>query len=366
MMSEDPRREAVATVDAILSALSSGVIMVDRQGSIVHANRSAGQMLGYRPRDLVGRRLGDLRGELEAMTWPTARGEILLLPTGRKGELAFPEHTVFGFSSRTVETEDGERLGTVVSFSDITASKAEQRAEQHSRRLADIGRVVSSIAHEIRNPVFAIASLVQVLATEDAVAKDPDLQQMAGKILEEVRRIGRLIEDLLGFSRERELQRQRLDVVELVRTVIDDLRRAGIGGGEDLSSVPVVLDVGATLQRQPTWSLDPEAMRQIMSNVLRNAWQAVRATGRDRDPEAGVEIRLDQKGGWLDVEIIDRGIGIPSDKVPRIFDAFYTTRRRGTGLGLAIVDRLVRQHGGTIALESEFKVGTTVSMRFPP
>jgi PAS domain S-box-containing protein len=356
----------MSRVDAVISALPSGVVTLDPDGRITHANRAASRIFGRPASELVGRRLRDLRGELEAMAWPTERGEILLVPGGRKGELQFDEHTVLGFSSRTVEDEDGQRIGAVVSFTDITSRKAKERAEAHRRRLADVGRVVSAIAHEIRNPVFAIASLAQVLAAEDAVATDPDLSEMAAKILDESRRIGRLVDDLLGFSSERELQRRRVDVVELLETVIADMRGILAHVGGEVIEVPIRLQVGSQIDEHRNWSLDPEAVRQVISNLLRNAWQAVLAVARDGSLGQGITVGVERVERWLEIEVADKGVGIPEQKLGRVFDAFFTTRRGGTGLGLAIVDRLMRQHGGTVSIESRPRVGTTVLVRFPP
>lgn len=353
-------------VDAVISALPSGVLTLDLEGRITHTNRAAAVVF-QRPRDdLMGRKLSDVRGELEAMLWPTERGEILLLPAARSGLLRLREPRVLGFSSRKLEDDAGTRIGTVVSFSDITDRKAEEKAEAHRQRLADIGAVVSSIAHEIRNPVFAIASLAQVLGAEEAVAADADLRQMAVKILEEARRISRLVEDLLAFGRERKLQRQRIDVVELVDTLVEDIRSSYSHMADEAVDVPVQLSLGPNLGEDRTWSLDPEAARQILSNLLRNAWHAVLARGRQRHAGQGIEVKLDRTARSLELRIVDRGVGIPADKLPRVFDAFFTTRRKGTGLGLAITDRLVRQHGGTISLESKAGEGTTVTLRFPP
>jgi two-component system sensor histidine kinase HydH len=363
----DPTKTGrMSQVEAVISALPSGVITLDPDARITHANRAASRIFGRPPADLTGRRLRDLRGELEAMAWPTERGEILLVPGGRTGELQFNEHTVLGFSSRTVEDDHGNRIGAVVSFTDITSRKARERAEAHRRRLADIGRVVSAIAHEIRNPVFAIASLAQVLAAEDAVAADPDLSQMAAKILDETRRIGRLIEDLLGFSSERELRRKRVDVIELLDTVIGDMRGVLTQVGGDAIEVPIRLEVGAQIEEHRNWSLDPESVRQVISNLLRNSWQAILAVARDGPVGEGITVKVERVDRWLEIEIADKGVGIPEEKLSRVFDAFFTTRRGGTGLGLAIVDRLMRQHGGTVSVESQPRVGTTVLVRFPP
>jgi len=348
-------------VDAVISDLPGGVIVVDRDGRVVHANRTAHRILsGSDDPDpaLGGQVLQEIRAPLAAMRRPAHKAEIILPPV-----VAGQGARIIGFSSRAL-VEEG---AMVVSFADITDQRVKEREDEHRRRLADLGKVVAAVAHEIRNPVFAISSLTQVLRDEQSIGGDADLRGMVDKILVETGRIGRLVEDLLAFGRERELDLRRVDVVREIEEALADLRK--VLTVVDGSRVPLRLHVAASLKADPHWVLDTDAFRQVVVNLVRNAWRAV--VMRERISSDGlVEVRLahyaeDGDGRSLEVAVLDNGVGIPAELRKEIFEAFYTRDPKGTGLGLAVVRRLMQQQGGTIRLHSEVDRGTTFVVRLP-
>lgn len=348
-------------VDAVISDLPGGVLVVDGEGRVVHANRTARSILTGGDPDsvLAGRVLEQICAPLEAMRRPAHKAE-LVLPAVFTGQTA----RIIGFSSRALVDSDS----LVVSFADITDQRAQEREDQHRRRLADLGKVVSSVAHEIRNPVFAISSLAQVLRDEQRITDDPDLLGVVDKIVAETGRIGRLVEDLLAFGRERDLHHRRVDVVHEIEEALADLRKSlPVVGG---IRIPLRLHVSASLRADPFWVTDTDAVRQILVNLVRNGWRAVGL--RAHIPRDGaVEVRLahhtDADGERrFEVAVVDNGIGIPTELRKQIFEAFYTRDPKGTGLGLAVVRRLMRQLDGTLRLHSEVDRGTTFVIRLPP
>ncbi|MCH9687030.1 MAG: ATP-binding protein, partial [Deltaproteobacteria bacterium] len=137
----------------------------------------------------------------------------------------------------------------------------------------------------------------------------------------------------------------------------------------DGTRIPFRLHVAAPLRKEPHWVLDADALRQVVVNLVRNAWRAVvLRSGGGREGLVEIRMAFHQQGGvpWLEVAVLDNGIGIPADLRKKIFDAFYTRDPKGTGLGLAVVRRLMRQLGGTIRLHSEVDRGTTFVVRVPP
>jgi signal transduction histidine kinase len=350
-------------VDAVISDLPGGVIVIDREGKIVHANRTARRILiGSEDEEelqaVAGRILQEIRAPLDAMRREADKAEIVVPPVVA-GEAA----RIIGFSSRPLV----EAGFMVVSFADITDQRVREREDEHRRRLIDMGKVVSSVAHEIRNPVFAISSLTQVLRSEERIQGEVELVRVVDKILAETGRIGRLVEDLLAFGRERDLVPRRVDVVREIEEAIADLRNV-LPQVEGLR-VPLRLQVSSALQAEPFWVLDTDAFRQVVVNLVRNAWRAVVMRGGSSDGR--VEIRMAHHEGehgvaWLEVAVIDNGIGIPAELRKKIFEAFYTRDPKGTGLGLAVVRRLMKQMEGTIRLHSEVDRGSTFVVRVPP
>lgn len=355
----DNRASDRALVEAVISDLPGGVLMTDPAGRIVHANAAAARILGHDRESLLGRGLAQVRSELAAMQGTASKAEIQLPATAEA-----PARTI-GFSSRRI-SDRGADLGMLVSFADITADLAERRDEAHQHRLADLGKVVASVAHEIRNPVFAISSLSQLLADEEAIEVDDDLSLMVGKIRAEAIRVSRLLEDLLAFGRDRPLSPRQVDVVAEIEELVADLRDV-VSRAEREVNVPLSLEVGDGLRREPRAWLDPEAVRRVVVNLVRNARRAVaqKMTEEDSNLELGrVVVRAD-RGAQLVIAVDDDGIGIDPEHREQIFEAFFSRDPKGTGLGLAIVRRLLDQLGGTVELTSTPGAGTCVTIRVP-
>jgi signal transduction histidine kinase len=204
-----------------------------------------------------------------------------------------------------------------------------------------------------------------VLASEPAIAADRDHHELVDKMIQEARRIARLVDDLLAFGRERPLEKRHADVVDLVTTLVADLQRGLALAETGAMPVPIRVHVAARVRADPVWDVDQEALRRVVGNLVRNAHEAVR--GRlDREAHDGIDVRLARGSDWLEIAVEDQGVGIAEDKLPRVREAFYTTRHGGTGLGLAICDRIVRQHHGELRLSSQLGAGTTVTVRLPP
>lgn len=343
-----------------MDALPGGLAVIDERGVIQHINPAGTTVLGGRGSP-VGKSLSSFRPELAVMRWATDRGEVLLLPES-KGRASEDMARVIGFSTRELP---GEPRRMVVVFNDISEDVGKRRAEARRKRLADVGSLVASIAHEIRNPVFAIQTLAHLLREETVELRYPELAELAQKIEDEARRVARMVDDLLGFARDRDLQIESVELLGLLEQLLEDVRQ-GVAPPEDGGPVvPLTLEPAERIGKRLEWRLDREACRQIFGNLVRNAVQAVYANER-RGPEDGVEVRVDYWDDWVEVEVEDRGVGIEPAELPKIFDPFYTRRRKGTGLGLAVVDRLVRQHHGSLTIGSQLGRGTVVTVRFPP
>ena len=230
-------------------------------------------------------------------------------------------------------------------------------------RMAALGRLAASVAHEVRNPLGAIDIQLQLLQEE--LRAGGGTAERAGERLDtaraELRRLDRIVQNFLRFSRPPALLLARVSLAELLarlRELIEpEARERGIAlglrldeGGED-----AVIDA------------DENLLSQAFLNLLINALQACDGTdGERRGSPAGVEIGLrvpDDRNAL--VTIGDRGCGIPRGDLERIFEYYYTTKDTGTGLGLSIAQRIVDQHQGSLEVESEEGAGTTVSVRLP-
>jgi signal transduction histidine kinase len=218
----------------------------------------------------------------------------------------------------------------------LSAARAEISRQAE---LAVVGELAAVIAHEVRNPLAIISNAVAGLRKP---LPKSDHETLLTIVEEETSRLNNLVRDLLRYARPIELQRQEVDVSEL-------LARISILGR---APARVIAEPGVVV------SGDPTLLRQALENLRDNALQAVGETGE-------VTMSATQTESAVAIEVHDTGEGMDTQVLRRAKDAFFTTRPTGTGLGLAIVDRIANAHGGVFTIESHPGVGTTASIRLP-
>ncbi len=213
--------------------------------------------------------------------------------------------------------------------------QAEARAV-HAERLAVLGRVAAGLAHEIRNPLGAIAASVKLLESSTELTADERL--LCELIRRETSRLDDLVSDMMDLARARKPERTQVDVARVAREVVTMAQHVGRAAGD--------VEVGYVGLETATVSADPAQLRQLLWNLLRNAVQASR-------PGARVEVRVEAGPGGLELSVSDEGEGLDAEAREQLFDAFYSTRTQGTGLGLAVVKRIADEHGFELSVESE-------------
>lgn len=235
------------------------------------------------------------------------------------------------------------------------------RLEEHLRereKLSALGLLVSGVAHDLKNPLGGISGYTQLLLEEEADSEKVDALH---RILYEVQRCNRIVGDLLSFARRQPTERADLDVGTLLRQTVA-LREGQLQGSTFRSRLEI--DPGMP----PHWG-DPYQLQQVFLNIMINAEQALRHGGEVLKITAGAappSTQRDSRSEWLVVTFYNDGPPIPPEALPHIFDPFFTTKghEEGTGLGLVICQRIVREHGGDIEVESG-RDGTTFRILLP-
>jgi two-component system NtrC family sensor kinase len=269
-----------------------------------------------------------------------------------------------------------ERLRTAMAeinhFTQKLESKVEQRTEQlkaaqkklvQSDRLASLGQLSASVAHEINNPVSGVlnlAMLMQRMLKEDGVPQErlPEFRKYLGQVVNETGRVGRIVSDLLAFSRRGKPQRAPADLNKIVRMTLSlvqhKLKLSNVG-------------VEATLREDlPAVPCDASQVQQVVLNLVLNAAEATQSKGVDKRPgQVRIETYAAEGMVWLTVS--DNGEGIPPENLARIFDPFFTTKSdgKGVGLGLAVSYGIIQAHGGDIEVKSKVGEGSTFSVSLP-
>ncbi len=234
---------------------------------------------------------------------------------------------------------------------DVTDEVELRERLTHSEKMAALGALVSGTAHELNNPLAGIAAMAQALLLDRGVSAD--IAQALETIRREAMRAARIVTDLLTFARLRPLQRREVNLNQLVKDTFAATPGLGAQG------VVWTLGLDPTL---PVFAADPDQVRQVITNLLVNATQAMSESER-RD---GL-VRTWSTPDWVGLEVLDTGPGIAPDVLSRIFEPFFTTRshRQGTGLGLSISHGIIRAHGGEIHGENRPEGGARFTFQLP-
>lgn len=351
----------------ILQSMSSGVITVDLQGRIITFNRSAEKITGLKGQD--ARR----RNPREILSGDQTLGDIILgtLKENRgertseeKFKNARGEELTLQVSTRLLRNMDGDVIGVLAVFNDLTEIKKLEEEMNRAERLAALGTTAASIAHEIKTPLTSLSTLTQLFPTR---YNDPQFRKrFQAIVLPQVDRLTNLVNDLLDFSRPETPLFQKVQINSLVKEAADILMGRAVECG-----ITISFDLNPHL---PKISVDPDHISQVFLNIIQNALQAMPDGGTLKiatacDAHASRPLKGDAKsrmdGGFIEISFSDTGVGIARENLDKLFEPFFSTKSKGTGLGLAISFRIVRDHRGSIQVQSEVGKGTTFVVRLP-
>jgi len=253
-------------------------------------------------------------------------------------------------------------------FTQSLESKVEQRTEQlkiaHQKllqtdRLASLGRLSASVAHEINNPISGVLNLsmlMQRVLTDNGIPEGRvlDFKRYLGQVVGETTRVGRIVSDLLSFSRRSKPQRAPADLNRIIRTTT-----SLVSHKLKLSSVDLELELDEHLPLVPC---DASQMQQVVLNLVLNGAEATAGKSQRK-----VMLKTCVRGDRAQLRVRDNGEGIPRENLTKIFDPFFTTKSegKGVGLGLAVTYGIIEAHGGEIEVESQVGDGTTFVVSLP-
>lgn len=331
----------------ILENMADGLVSVDREGKVDTFNAEAARLLERRGSDLRGESLRRLLPEAEAALDASLSGES----KREEGEVALEreggKERPVGLLVSPLRDDEGGVAGAVLLLRDLTEVRRLQEKVRETEKLAALGQMAASVAHEIRNPLSSLKGFAQLFEGKfDGGSKEADYARL---MVREVDRLNRTITDLLFYSRQVKLVRRRtaLDALleKTVRLLDPDLAA---------SRQKVLFRKGDSLETEA----DPDQLSQVFLNILLNAHQAAGEGGE-------IAVRTCAADGWCRVEISDSGPGMEPEEIERAFEPFFTTREKGSGLGLAIVKKIVDLHEGRVAVSSSPGEGVTVTVDLP-
>jgi signal transduction histidine kinase len=348
-------------LNSILSNISQGILFIDLKGNITIYNAAAEQILKVDQQSVLFKDFWanfqddifgfSMREALSVRKSPHTTFATLELP-GSGQTLELETDTTFVVKERDAnhDLESNETTqGMIVLIRNITDIRRLQHLANRHDRMKELGEMAAMVAHEIRNPLGGIKGFASLLWRD--LKEHPQMQQMAGYIIEGTDHLNQLVTNVLSYSRPVQIH---LEATDLVSLMIDLQHHLEVDENvsknihiNNRSTSPIIMH-----------SLDPLLMKSSILNLIVNAIQAM--------PQGGtIDIALDQTQHETIVKVSDTGTGIPEENLEKIFSPFFTTKAEGNGFGLSEVHKVIQAHGGTIDVISKAGKGTTFTITLP-
>jgi two-component system, sporulation sensor kinase E len=338
-------------LEKVFEALHEGVIILDPHGVIGFLNHAAGQFFGLDPEQATGE---EISTQIRGLDWGALGKPGRTI--SRDLEVFYPEKRFLNFYLAPIDDADepDEPLGYVMLVRDLTTTRAEAEETLESERLNALTLLAAGVAHEIGNPLNSLDIHLQLLGRKlkklPPAERGPLVENLS-TAREEIQRLDIILKQFLHAVRPTTPHRERKDLHAILNDTLKLLE-------PDLASrrISVQLDLAESM---PPATVDPGQFQQVFYNLIRNAYQAISCE------EGRITIRTGVSDFEYVISIEDNGTGISPEHMGSIFEPYRTTKSSGSGLGLLIVRRIIREHGGEIAIESEENEGTRVMIHLP-
>ncbi len=343
----------------------------DSEGRIVYANEALCRVSGYSKEELIGQPASILNSGLHSdefwwdMNMVTAEGGVW------QGEVSCrrKDGSMFWLvqSITAVRNGDGDTVGFVDLGTDITENKVLHDENMRKSKLASLGQLTATVAHEIRNPLGAIKSTSFVLQRKMRIAfgesgadKLVEIEPQFQRINNGIARCDQIISELLDYTRIKTLQTEMLTVDDWVRMAVQ----------EEMKNLPPSVEIVMDLKLGHIQAMfNPEQMRRVLINLISNASEAMVGKGdvpaSVNTPDPKIVITTAKTGEMIELRVADNGPGISPENIAKIREPLFTTKSFGVGLGIPAVEKILETHEGGLRIQSTIGTGTTMIAWFP-
>jgi len=331
----------------IFDDINTGIITVNRSGSITSFNRAAEDITGYKNDEVLGR---NLLGYFPGFEIHQGKNWRQLIDIRRKDREEIP--IGYSWAKLNLPKENSDSL--VYTFQDLSQIRRMENQIRQAEKMASIGQMAAGIAHEFRNPLAAISGAAQMLSQQQA---QPDQnRRLMNIILRESDRLERNITEFLQFSKPATPEKKWFSLHRLIADTIQVLKH----GNQATRRCDFKLEISDTIDCYA----DADQLRQVLLNLFSNCFQAMGNNGGTVTVSAAEE-SAEGHESWLHLSVMDTGPGIDAKWIDSVFEPFFTTRDDGTGLGLAIVWQIVESHGGKISVQNPPAGGARFDILLP-
>ena len=341
-------------METIFQALEEGLVVLDPQANISYANRAAEHMLGFQLEKAQGM---PIQRCLKEIHWD----RILNLDetewsqlTRREIEINYPQHRFVEFYVVPLAAVNEEAEGAVVIFRDVTHERETTAETLESGRLHALSLLAAGVAHEIGNPLNSINIHLQLLDREIAEIENREtrenLKELVAVSRKEVGRLDAVIRQFLKALRPSLPERTPQNLSRLLQETLQVM-------APEMEDRRILLEIDFP-KGIPSVAADEVQVKQAFFNIIKNALQAMENGGI-------LKIKICKKDRFVGVVFQDNGTGIDPAQLQALFEPFQTTKQEGSGLGMLIVQRIMRDHGGEIEINSEPGKGTRLTLLFP-
>lgn len=342
-------------LEKIFNTALEGILVVDEHGVVDYANESGRRMIGLNESELgsaiIWRLIPGLRASLGLQDGEALRDSI----SSRDLELTYPERRsvrIYFLPFKESSAEEDKQF--VVMLSDVTLEKISKEETIESERISSILLLAAGVAHELGNPLNSITIHLQLMERQiqrmESTPASEKLEDSLQICRSEVSRLDGIIKNFLGAIRPQKPDFQVLNLHAVLEDVLEFV-------GSELRDRDITVEVEIASE-PPIVRADKNQMKQVFFNLIKNAMEAMKHGGtlklKTRDDEERIFLQFG-----------DSGVGIKEEELSRVFQPYHTTKKDGSGLGLMIVERIMRDHGGQVGIDSKLGVGTVVTLEFP-
>lgn len=344
--------------ETVFNTIKDGILVIDSDGVVQYTNKAAFALIGLKEEDVGNTRLWKMVPDLARSIDVDQVNDLAQASPvlSREVELSYPEHRFVRLYMVPIDAPVGhnDSGGMVVVLSDVTEEKVSMEERIEGERIASIMRLSAGVAHELGNPLNSLTIHLQLIERKlKKLSLDDNVDGVAESLhvcQAEVQRLDGIITHFLEAVRPQQPELNELDLIELIDEVLQV---------QEVELINRCLDVNIEVGKSiPTILGDRGQIKQVFFNLIKNAMEAMQSGGK-------LKILAKSDDDFVYIQFIDTGSGIAEDELSRILQPYYTTKKEGHGLGMMIVQRIMRDHGGQLGIESKKEQGTMITLQFP-